>query len=79
MTLLVAVARAVAPRPRLWPTAIRLMVRTAQRGWWRRPPFLPVPTPEYVRFRMLTNDGDGAAVPTSQDIVRYVTWCRDFP
>jgi len=55
------------------------MVRTAERGWWRRPPFLPMPDPEYVRFRLLTNDGDGTAVPTSQDIVRYITWCRDFP
>lgn len=77
--LVAAVVAAVLPRPALWPTAVRLMVRTARRGWWRKPPFLPLPSAEYVRFRMLTNYGDGAAVPTTDDIVHYLAWCRYWP
>ncbi len=38
------VAGAVAARPALWPSAVRAMRRTAAPGWWRRPPFLPVPS-----------------------------------
>ncbi len=79
MRLLLAVVAAIAPRPGLWLAAIRMTGRTARTGWWRTPPFLPLPSAEYVRFRMLTNYGDPAAVPTAADIVYYVTWCRDFP
>ena len=79
MKLLVAVVAAVAPRPRLWLTAIRVAGRTARTGWWRKPPFLPLPGADYVRFRMLTNSGDPEAVPTADEIVHYLMWCRDFP
>jgi len=77
--LLVAVFAAVAPRPALWLTAIRVAARTARKGWWHKPPFLPLPGAAYVRFRMVTNYGDTAAIPTTADIVHYLTWCRDFP
>lgn len=79
MRLLLVSARAVLPRPRLWWPAVRLVLRTARAGWWRRPPFLPLPSREYVRFRMLTNYGDAGAVPTTDDVVHYLAWCRDWP
>ena len=79
MRLVRSAARAIAPHPALWATAARVMVRTARRSWWRRPPFLPLPDAEYVRFRMLTNYGDADATPTAEDIVHYLSWCRDFP
>ena len=31
--------------------------RLARPGWWRRPPFLPLPAPDYLRFRMETAYG----------------------
>jgi len=79
LKLAVAVARALLPRPTLWPTAVRVARRTARRGWWRRPPFLPVPSVEYVRFRLQTNYGDSAATPTTDDVVQYLMWCRAWP
>jgi hypothetical protein len=72
------IIRAVASRPGLWPTALRQAVRMAPRGWWRRPPFVPVPDPSYLRFRLQTaygNDGE----PTAEDVVAYLRWCREFP
>jgi hypothetical protein len=66
---------AVAPRPRLWPTAVRVVWRSRARGWWRRPPFLPLPPAEYVGFRLVTQYGDAGAVPTATDVIRYLSWC----
>lgn len=72
-----ASARAVAPRPWLWPVAASTVIATARRGWWRRPPFAPLPTADFVAFRMLTQYGDAEAVPPTDDVVRYLEWCRD--
>ena len=52
----------------------------AQPGWWRRPPFLPLPAPDYLRFRLETaygGAGDGPIDPG--DLVTYLRWCRDLP
>ncbi len=69
-------AVAVAVRPALWATAITVLARLARPGWWRRPPFLPIPDGEYLRFRMLTAYGDPAAAPVPGDVVAYLHWCR---
>jgi hypothetical protein len=49
----------------------------ARPGWWRRPPFLPVPDPDYLRFRLETaygGTGEGPFEPA--DLVAYLRWCR---
>jgi hypothetical protein len=68
---------AVLRRPALWPTALRQAFRLARPGWWRRPPFLPLPDPDYVRFRMQTAYGSSGA-PDPEDLVAYLNWCREF-
>ena len=66
---------AVVARPTLWPAALRQLARTSRSGWWRRPPFLPLPDRAYVRFRLETQYGaDGAPAPG--DLVTYLEWCR---
>jgi hypothetical protein len=72
-------AGALLRRPSLWPTAMRQARRCARRGWWRRPPFVPVPSRDYIRFRLLTQYGDGDAAPRAEDVVRYLEWCRGWP
>lgn len=67
---------AVVGRPRLWPTAVRVVRRLVRPGWARRWPLLPVPDPAYLRFRMLTAYGDERAVPAAHDVVTYLEWCR---
>jgi hypothetical protein len=64
----------VLARPRLWPTAVRQAGRLARPRWWRRAPFLPVPDPEYLHFRLETQYGD--AEPDPRDLVTYLEWCR---
>lgn len=68
---------AVLRQPRLWPTAIGQARRLARPGWWRRPPFLPLPDPDYVRFRLQTAYGS-SGTPGAGDLVAYLIWCREF-
>ena len=67
---------AVAARPSLWPVAARQVRRLARDGWWRRPPFLPVPDPAYLAFRLETQYGAPDARPLPADVVAYLRWCR---
>jgi len=70
------VVRAVLVRPRLWGTALRQAGRLAAPGWWRRAPFLPVPDPAYLAFRMETQYGSADHEPDPDDLVAYLEWCR---
>jgi hypothetical protein len=74
----VPAAGAIIARPTLWPTALRQARRLASPRWWARPPFLPRPAPEYLRFRLLTQYGDPAARPVASDVVSYLQWCRQW-
>jgi hypothetical protein len=76
---LVTTTIAVLRHPTLWLVAARQLRRSVRRQWWRHPPFLPLPSAEYVRFRMQTQYGDPAAAPTADDVVDYLRWCRDWP
>jgi hypothetical protein len=69
--------RALIVRPWLWPPAVVAAVRLARRGWWRRWPPVPLPDPDYWRFRMVTAyGGEGDRPPTVEDVVAYLEWCR---
>jgi len=57
-------------------TAVRQLRRTAAPGWWRRWPFVPLPAPEYLAFRMVTQYGDARHRPEPRDVVNYLSWCR---
>ena len=49
-----------------------------RRDWYRRPPFLPIPPEEFIRWRMHTAYGDEHAVPPADDILRFARWRRGF-
>jgi len=73
--LVVGAARVLVAHPTLWPTAARQVARMVAPRWWRRPPFLPLPDPAYVRFRLETQYG-GAASVDPDDLIAYLEWCR---
>ena len=58
------------------PSVIRLVhfVRVPFRA---RAPFLPLPDPDYVRFRLQTAYGPHGS-PAGDDLVAYLNWCREF-
>jgi len=66
----------VARRPGLWPTALHQLRVVARPAWWRRPPFVPVPDREYLRFRLETQYGRSDVVEP-EHLVAYLEWCRD--
>ncbi len=74
--LLLGAVSATAARPRLWPVAITQLRRFAPRGWWRKPPFLPLVGRDLAAFRAEAMYGDRAAAPTPGDLVVWLEWCR---
>jgi hypothetical protein len=69
-------AVAVARRPSLWGTALTQTFRLAEPGWWRRRPHLPVPSADYLRFRLQTQYGDPSREPEPEDLLTYLHWVR---
>lgn len=74
----IRVVSAVARHPSLWPTALRQAKRMAPAGWWRRRPFLPVPSGSYLEFRMVTQYGGTDVPPDPDDVLNYLAWCREW-
>ena len=79
ITWLIRMTAAVLVRPRLWGTAVRQAHRMAERFWWTRPPFLPVPARPLAAFRSATQYGRPDAIPTVDDVLVWLEWCRNFP
>lgn len=60
--------------PALGVALVRVAWRFRRRRWFRRPPFLPIPDRNYLRWRMLTAYGDPNAIPPASDVARYAKW-----
>jgi hypothetical protein len=70
--------RAVLGHPSLWATAVAQVAHLAPPGWWRHRPWLPLPDPAYLRFRLQTAYGDPTREPEPDDIVTYLHWSRTW-
>lgn len=64
-------------RPRLAVDLLRLAWSFRARDWYRRPPFLPLPPREYMRWRMFTAYGDEQAIPPVDDVANFARWRRE--
>jgi hypothetical protein len=69
---------AVIVRPRLWVIALRQARRLVPRNWWSTGNHLPLPTREYIDFRMTTQYGDASHQPDIADIIDYLEWSKDW-
>ncbi len=67
-------ALAVAIRPGLWIEGLRFLGAMAEPGWWRRPPFFPVPEPGYLRWRIATAYGSEDHPVRPHDLVAVLRW-----
>ncbi len=66
----------VLTRPHLWRTALVQARRLTPSGWWRRPPFLPVPDRSWLGFRLQTMYGRSDASPDAAALVHWLEWAR---
>ncbi len=78
------VVLALIRRPDLWTTALRSALSMAGRGWWRRSPFLPLPDPGWLRFRLATAYGGEGRVDADSpfeaaDLITWLEWRKDWP
>ena len=73
-----AVLRAAAKSPGLIPDLVSSAWAFRRRGWYRRPPFLPLPSAAYLRWRMDTAYGDPEAVPPVDELRRFLRWARNM-
>ncbi|HEV2180987.1 MAG TPA: hypothetical protein VGR59_11750 [Gemmatimonadaceae bacterium] len=77
--LVLTLAARAAVRPRVAVDLLRVAWRFRRRDWYARPPFLPLPARDYVRWRMYTAYGDYDAVPPAEDVIRYARWVGTPP
>lgn len=63
-------------RPGAIPPAILAAWRFRARDWYRRPPFVPLPSRRYLAWRLETAYGTAAAVPPTAELERYLRWSR---
>lgn len=76
MRLTLSLAARAAVRPRLALDLLAAAWAFRRRHWYRTPPFLPLPSADYLRWRMYTAYGDEDAVPPTEDVVRFAQWRR---
>ena len=63
--------------PRLAVDLLRAVWAFRARGWYARPPFLPLPDRTYLRWRMYTAYGNEDAIPPAEHVVRFARWRRE--
>lgn len=76
-SLAVALGLRALVRPRLALDLLRLAWAFRKRHWYKQFPFMPLPSREYMRWRMHTAYGDEAAVPPTSDVIRFARWRRE--
>lgn len=58
---------------------LRVAWRFRHRKWYKRFPFLPVPSMAYLRWRMYTAYGDEDYLPPKTDVIAFARWLRHQP
>lgn len=74
--MLLGLAGLALRRPRAGWALLRTGWRFRARGWYRRPPFLPLPPASYIAWRLHTAYGDEAHLPDADELQRYLDWVR---
>ena len=76
--LVLALTGRAALDPRVARDLLSLAWAMRARDWYRTAPFLPLPPPEYLRWRMYTAYGDEESLPSASEVVRYARWRREL-
>jgi hypothetical protein len=77
LSLTLRLASRAVVSPRLAIDLLRTAWAFRRREWWRKAPFLPLPDPVYLRWRMYTAYGHEAAVPPADEVRHFARWRRE--
>ncbi len=61
-------------RPRMAARLFAAAWRFRARDWYRTPPYLPLPSREYLAWRIHTAYGDAGRLPHAEEVDRYLAW-----
>jgi len=78
LKLLIKVTGLLSVRPELWVTAFRQLFKLAESGWWKKLPFLPIPSPELIEFRSKTQYGSLEVEIDAADVLAWLIWSKEF-
>jgi hypothetical protein len=65
-------------KPRAAVDLLALAWAFRRRRWWARAPFLPLPDPAYLAWRLHTAYGEARSVPPVEDVLRFARWRREI-
>jgi hypothetical protein len=60
--------------PRMVAPLLGAAWRFRARGWYRRAPFLPLPPPNYLAWRLHTAYGEEDRTPEAGELERFLRW-----
>ncbi|MBG02341.1 MAG: hypothetical protein CL470_08735 [Acidimicrobiaceae bacterium] len=69
----------IAVRPHLWVVAVTQLWHLRKKNWYKSFPFMPIPSKEYLQFRLLTaygNEDPGEYI--EKDLITYLKWSRGW-
>ncbi len=69
---------ALAKRPDLWRTALRLARNHAPDRWWATKPYLPIPDASWMDFRFETAFADTEGRPEPHQFIEYLEWAKSW-
>ena len=75
---LVGTLAALAQRPDLWRTTVRVARTHAPERWWAERPYLPVPADSWMSFRLETAFADSEARPEPEQFIEYLEWAKSW-
>jgi len=61
-------------RPSIWRSLLGLAWASRREGWWKRPPFLPLPPADYLAWRSETAWGDPEGTGSDAQMAGYLHW-----
>jgi hypothetical protein len=65
-------------KPSLWITSARQVFILAKNGWALIPPFLPFPSKDFLKFRLITYHGETEELPDVEVVITWLTWVADL-
>ena len=70
--------RRIVGRPDLWVEATRWAWSHRRRHWWSSSPYLPVPDPDHLAWRVATAYGSSRHPLELDDVEAYLEWRRTW-